>query len=134
MRCQGLEADIEICYVTRSYFTRHGAGELPTECKKTDINPHIEDLTNIDNEFQETIRYGLFSQSDFQKRVSNDKESSFSINPLLKTSVFISHLNYTDGEICGDCSLHYLIEQFDKKYLSYSKYAEDVRADNLKYK
>ena len=26
--------DIEFCYVTRSYFTRHGFGPFPTECDK----------------------------------------------------------------------------------------------------
>lgn len=126
-RCCDFETDVEICYITRSYFTRHGAGALPTECAKTHINPVIEDKTNINNEFQESIRYGLFSQAEFFERVNKDKMNSLKLNSSLKTSIFVSHLNYTDGEIFGDCTLNALINKFDNKYLSYSKYAEDVQ-------
>lgn len=126
-RCCEFEADIEICYITRSYFTRHGAGALPTECVKTHINPAIVDKTNIDNEFQESIRYGVFSQAEFFERVNKDKTNSLMLNSSLKTSIFVSHLNYTNGEIFGNCTLNDLINKFDNKYLSYSKYAEDVQ-------
>lgn len=127
-RCQRENAEIEICYITRSYFTKHGAGEFPTECSKECINPTIEDNTNVYNEFQQSIRYGLFSKKDFLYRINKDKANSLHINQLLKTSIFISHLNYTKGEICGDCTLNSLIKQFDKNYLSYSKYAEEVQS------
>ena len=126
-RCGGFETDIEICYITRSYFTRHGAGILPKECAKAYINPDIQDRTNIDNEFQESIRYGVFAQKEFFDRVNKDKTNSLGLNNSLKTSIFVSHLNYTDGEIFGDCTLKFLISKFNNKYLSYSKYAEDVQ-------
>lgn len=43
----------EICYVTRSYLTRHGVGPLEEEVKSTEINENLTDTTNIYNPFQE---------------------------------------------------------------------------------
>lgn len=53
------KVDTEICFVTRTYLTRHGAGPLPNECKKEDINATMIDLTNVPNEYQGTLRYGF---------------------------------------------------------------------------
>ena len=41
----GLSADqthLEVCYVTRSYITRHGVGPLENECSKDNINESME--------------------------------------------------------------------------------------------
>ena len=115
--------NIETCYVTRSYFTRHGAGALPTECNKSAINKTIVDMTNVPNEFQGEIRYGWFDRDGFLIRIYKDKHLADSIiEKPRKNSVFITHLNeYEDPEIIED-----LKYEFDNMYLSYTKYAEDV--------
>lgn len=63
---------IESCYVTRTYLTRHGAGRLDGECHKTEINPNIEDLTNIPNPHQGTLRYAKLDEESLEKRILND--------------------------------------------------------------
>lgn len=67
-----LDTDIKptITYVSRSYMTRHGAGPFPSECPK----PYktIYDKTNVPNEFQETLRYGLFDFELFTETVKAD--------------------------------------------------------------
>ena len=126
-RSNSLDGNVEICYITRSYFTRHGVGRLPDECDKSKINPNIEDLTNVHNDYQDYIRYAPFNCVDFCERVMMDSilAKCISTNPV-KTSIFVSHLNYTDGEIFGDCAIDDLAKKFDITYRSSSKYAEDV--------
>ena len=124
-RVKDVSCDVEICYVSRSYFTKHGAGELPTECLKTEINKDIEDRTNVRNYFQEEIRYGRFDINEFLSRVQSDISTSKNIVPNLKTSLLITHLNYTN-DIAGDCTIKDLAPYFDKVYRSYSKYPEEI--------
>lgn len=118
--------DIEICYVTRSYFTRHGAGYFPTECSKESINGDIIDMTNVHNDFQDSIRYGRFSPEEFLYRVKKDYSNAF--NSKLRTrlirqfssSAFITHLNYCEN------SVKKVFSQFIKVYKSYTPFAEDI--------
>lgn len=87
--------DIEVCYVTRSYMTRHGAGKLENECKKEDINSNMVDLTNVPNEFQGTLRYGKLDLNDLKKRIENDfNNNSNRLN--IKKSLAITHINEYD--------------------------------------
>lgn len=64
--------DIEVCYVTRTYLTRHGAGYLPRECKKEDINPDMIDETNVPNPHQDSLRYGMLDLHELYERCMND--------------------------------------------------------------
>ena len=64
-------------YVTRSYLTKHGNGDFPGECKKEDINPTMEDKTNHPNDYQGTLRYGLFNEqraNEMFERIKKDAE------------------------------------------------------------
>lgn len=129
-RVKNFDCNVEICYVTRSYFTRHGAGKFPTECKKEVINPDIEDVTNIYNEFQQNIRYGKFDVGEFLSRVKRDMLDSKKIIPKAGTSLLVTHLNYTNG-LVGNTTAGKLSEYFDKTYTSSTKFAEDIQ---LQYK
>ena len=63
-------ADVEVCYVTRTYMTKHGAGDFECECDKSEINAHIEDKTNITNPYQGTIRYGRLDVDGLVERIN----------------------------------------------------------------
>lgn len=118
------DTDIEICYVTRSYFTRHGAGPFPTECSKSKINDDINDFTNVTNQFQDSIRYGTFCKEEFLKRISKDKSNE--VSNQIKYSLMITHLNYTKGDLFGDCKINDLCG-FNRLYLSDTKYCDDIK-------
>ena len=62
----------EVCYVTRSYLTRHGIGPLEEAVKKEEINSEMHDLTNVPNEFQGTLRYGYLEDKEQAKRIATD--------------------------------------------------------------
>ena len=119
--------DVEICYVTRSYFTRHGVGYFPTECLKSDINSAIVDNTNVHNDFQDSIRYGQFSPEEFLFRTTNDYRTACdnmrrTAMLQLRSSLFATHLNYCDDAVSK------IFSWYRKVYKSYTPFAEDILA------
>lgn len=65
-------ANIEVCYVTRTYLTRHGAGKFNEECSKDSINCNMFDETNQTNQFQDELRYGELDLDGLLHRVKDD--------------------------------------------------------------
>lgn len=92
------ENQVEVCYVTRSYLTRHGAGPFEGECSKDEINPVMTDKTNVPNGYQGTLRYGRLNISKLRERIDTDF-AKFSAVPNAKMSLAVTHLNETDGKI-----------------------------------
>jgi len=94
------DEDIEICYVTRSYFTRHGAGPFPSECKKEEIlDEGCVDKTNHYNEFQGEFRYGIFDSGLFNETVRNDIKYCHKAFSHLKNTIAVTHLDETSGHL-----------------------------------
>lgn len=84
----GRKTALEVCYVSRTYMTRHGAGRFDTECKKSDINEAMIDSTNVPNRYQDTIRYGMLVLEDLKNRMDSDLGS---VNGT--KSLAVTHLN-----------------------------------------
>lgn len=93
---------IEVFYVTRSYLTRHGAGTLPGECPKSDINISMEDKTNVPNPFQGSLRYARLTSEQMEyliHRTLNDYEDMISYgfrgvsDENSKVNLVITHMN-----------------------------------------
>ena len=112
------ETDAEVLYVTRSYLTRHGAGPLPTECPKAAINPDMEDLTNVPNPHQQTLRYGRFDAGTVLGRTWADLVASRKVLPALRGCVLITHLNETGSALAGDMDLAAFAARFDAAWRS----------------
>lgn len=89
--------DVEICYVTRTYFTRHGAGEFPTECDKSQIADDLIDLTNHYNEFQGDFRYGYFNKELFIKAIRKDMGKIK--GRKVEYSLAVTHMDKTGNKI-----------------------------------
>jgi adenylosuccinate synthase len=99
---QNIKNNVEICYVTRTYFTRHGAGEFLTECDKSYINKDMQDETNITNEFQESFRYGYFNVMDFELALKKQHglcKKIKSCGNLVSEVICITHINETNSRI-----------------------------------
>lgn len=122
------DADVEVCYVTRPYLTRHGAGRLDNECGKDEINPDMEDLTNIPNPHQGTLRYGKMDVSELIGRIHKD----FSDRNDRKISLALTHRNEVDSlfKSVDKAELSGLKECFDSIYFSYGK-SRDYVCKNL---
>lgn len=113
--------NIEVCYVTRSYLTRHGAGDFPQECAKSDINPDMVDRTNVPNDYQGAIRYGRIDVNELKQQIFSDY-AMFGEFDDVKISLAVTHLNETDGKLItteGRKSPECI--GIDKIYYSYSE-------------
>ena len=124
----GLELS-EAVYITRSYVTRHGAGPLPYECTPSELGIMSEDITNVHNQWQGSIRYARHgSFEEFVSPVREDLDESSSGN--ITASLFITHLNETDGKLmtaCGDIPVEEFVSErvigdtFTTFYKSYDR-------------
>ena len=115
------EKNIEVCYVTRSYLTRHGAGDFPAECAKSEINPDMVDRTNVPNDYQGTLRYGKINIDELKQRISDDF-SKFDEFENTELSLAVTHLNETNGKLFTDKGLENPERiGIDKIYYSYNE-------------
>lgn len=101
------EYEMEVCYVTRSYLTKHGAGPFPSECDKEVINGEMYDRTNIPNPHQDSLRYGSLNYEELQTRIEKDMNGINVVKALA-----ITHMNeYYNGknmlkELFGDYRIY----------------------------
>lgn len=128
--------DIEVCYVTRTYITRHGAGRLDYECQKEEINPDIKDLTNVPNPHQGNLRYAKVDPTEIFERVNKDYLALRANNVIKKSnsiiSLAITHCNeyselfaYVDDKLRVKTNTN-LEVYFNKVYRSNGKTRNEV--------
>ena len=86
-------ANVEFCYVTRTYMTRHGAGRFLTECDKASINSSMFDETNITNLFQDNLRYGELNIDNLKLRVENNLLNASGLRFNHTASIAVTHTN-----------------------------------------
>ena len=117
--------NIEVCYVSRSYLTKHGAGPMPYEVfSKDDLGVLQEDKTNQKNPWQGSFRYGYLDLDVLQKSITNDLFELYSYS--YQKSICITHLNETENMIkqyYKNVSLDEFKGMFDgfRFYFSYSE-------------
>ncbi|MBO7095335.1 MAG: hypothetical protein J6V94_00060, partial [Lachnospiraceae bacterium] len=114
---------------TRSYVTRHGAGPLPYECPASELGITSPDETNVHNSWQGNIRYARHGGFDeFVRPVLADINECGAGDT--GASLFITHLNETDGKLmtaCGDIPVDEFVsnpvisDAFTIVYKSYSR-------------
>lgn len=63
--------NLDIYYISRCYATRHGRGLFPTETAEKPYKKII-DLTNVPNEFQENLRFGILDIDLIIEAVNKD--------------------------------------------------------------
>lgn len=115
--------NIEVCYVTRTYLTRHGTGPFPTECSKDEINPEMYDKTNVPNPHQDTLRYGILDLDELYQRVSGDVGDF-----KCRKSIALTH--------CNEFNIAENKFKFEILFLGWNIYKSDGETHNniLRYK
>ena len=132
------EADTEICYVTRTYFTRHGAGRFETETAKDNLDKRagteLIEETNITNRWQGNFRWGYFDDKLFVKSINKDSRwlDDCKYKNIERTVAF-THTNLTGGKLIlmdRDIEIEQLVETMDENinrhYCVMGKTAADV--------
>ena len=95
------DISVDACYVTRSYVTRHGVGPMEQETKKEEINTEMFDKTNVHNDFQGGLRYGVMKKSDVITRIDNDFEK-VKFDTRFSKKIIVTHCNEYAPQIEGD--------------------------------
>lgn len=116
--------DFEVCYMTRSYFTRHGAGIFKSEVGNKEVLGITEnDKTNFVNPWQGVFRYGYFDLDLFRKTIEKDL-SEFDLQNFRK-SICVTHLDETEDYVMTKDKINIadFINQFNRFgfYLSRSE-------------
>lgn len=104
----------EVCYVTRSYLTRHGVGPLEESVSKNEINATMWDKTNVPNPFQGTLRFGYLEDADQKARIDKDW-ITVADDIRFNKAMAVTHCNEFD---CG---------KDNNKYFSYNPYQVEER-------
>lgn len=121
--------DFEVCYMTRSYFTRHGAGIFKSEVENKEVLGITEnDKTNFVNPWQGVFRYGYFDLDLFRKTIEKDLDELELQN--FKKSICITHLDETEDYVMTKDKINIVdfINQFDRFgfYLSCSEDSQHI--------
>lgn len=98
---KGYEVSVDACYVTRSYATRHGMGGLHQEVVKDEINKDMFDKTNIHNDFQGGLRYGVLDKKELFARINNDW-AAVKDDIRFNKKILITHCNEFTPDFEGD--------------------------------
>jgi adenylosuccinate synthase len=111
--------DFEVCYMTRSYFTRHGAGPLMTEVENKEVLGITEnDKTNFLNPWQGVFRYGYFDLDLFRKTIEKDL-LELELQDFRK-SICVTHLDETNEFIMVKNEIN--IEKFMDYFVDFNFY------------
>lgn len=135
-----LEGDVntEICYITRTYFTRHGAGRFETETAKENLDrraaTELVEETNVTNRWQGGFRWGYFDKELFLRTINKDDNWLGDCKyKKISKSVAFTHLNITGGElilpnenVSVEDFVKYLPDKFVRYYCSSGKTAKEV--------
>lgn len=128
---------VEVCYVTRTYLTRHGAGPFPGECDKGTINPLMIDETNMPNAFQGSLRYGIISPEALAERIAKDFRKytgKCDGSGIFELSLAITHCNETSWLWNNRTPIrreHFQSLKMKRVYYSASENKEEIRAEEL---
>ena len=121
--------DFEVCYMTRSYFTRHGAGIFKSEVENKEVLGITEnDKTNFVNPWQGAFRYGYFDLDLFRKTIEKDLEELELQN--FRKSICVTHLDETEDYVMAKDKINIadFINHFDRFgfYLSRSEDSQHI--------
>lgn len=119
------DSNVEVCYITRPYLTRHGEGRIDNECNKEGINPDMEDLTNVPNPHQGTLRYGKINVSELLNRIQKDFPGRKDWN----VSLAVTHENEVSEifKSVDEFKIDGLKSNFDIIYRSFGKTRNEVK-------
>jgi len=112
----GDKYEIEICYVTRTYITRHGEGELSYEYDSFDFIDKTSE-SNVWNKNQGMFRYGLINIKDVIQRCKEDFQKYWD-QKKSKISFALTHLDEKND------TLQYMDKE--NVYVSYGRFRHET--------
>jgi len=127
--------DAEVCYVTRTYLTRHGAGRFDTEVSKSILGTYLLDKTNKFNSWQGDLRWGYFDPELFEKTIKKDVSILYGqLYSNIRRSIAFTHVNMTRGFLltpAGNMTVEKYLEGLSDLSLDTIYTAEGEQAKNI---
>lgn len=115
--------DIEACFVTRSYKTKHGAGLFIEQDDTVQQTFGLYDRTNKPNEFQETLRYGTLNIGRLKNLIMEEIWNfRHSVKNNITVSACVTHLDQTNGFLLASSKNIPYKEVISENMLSTNKY------------
>ena len=118
----------KVVFVTRSYLTKHGAGDiLPEHIADWETSEMLldapdwvkhDDETNVPNDYQGTLKYAHIDWEDLNSRINTVEKYGF------KPSIAITHLDEVPYLIVPDREDN---DVFKHVYLSYGRTRKDIK-------
>jgi len=113
------DAEISLNYISRTYLTKHGAGKFK-EQSASDEGLKFDDVTNVNNEWQDSLRFAKLDYNDLLDRCNKDTDMLKKM--LLDKSKVEKHIVITHANECEIDSR--FSENID--YVSSSKFSKDI--------
>ena len=104
--------DVRLCYVSRTYVTRHGDGPLPLECPQELLHTEMVDKTNVWNQWQGSLRYGIVQPGILAPAVVSDISKAGMSRD--EATVVMTHTN----EVPYRLSLNMPVVEVDNPYMT----------------
>lgn len=104
--------DVRLCYVSRTYVTRHGDGPLPLECPQELLHTEMVDKTNVWNQWQGSLRYGIVQPGILAPAVVSDISKAGMSRD--KAAMVMTHTN----EVPYRLSLNMPVVEVDNPYMT----------------
>lgn len=111
------DLNIEACYVTRSYLTRHCLGEFreQEDIDKLGFDLNLNSESNINNKHQGTFRYGKLDLINILMRAATDFNKLHNINHIdLYYSIAITHMDENEINLDNLLSMKHKLNDFPK--------------------
>lgn len=86
--------DMECCFITRSYKTKHGAGPFIEEKQEVKDMFNLYDRTNETNKYQGSLKYGVLHLGRIKNLIFKQLDT---IEKEVKSSIMITHLDQTNN-------------------------------------
>lgn len=124
-----VNAEVETCYITRTYLTRHGDGIINGDTTNSSYYERdFFDYTNIYNKFQGKLRYADLNIPVLVHSILIDQTYTYPSNNRYIWSLLITHWNELQ---LNKQTMKYLKRYFhDNIYISDSKYRDSVKKYN----
>lgn len=128
--------EVEACFITRSYKTKHGAGNFVEENSEVQNIYGLYDRTNQPNQYQGTLKYGLINLGRIKKLITEQLEYTTIIEGKdikFKVGLAITHLDQTNSMVLtqnGNVHFSEIKEMtkglINRYYYSFGEKAEDI--------
>lgn len=126
------EYETEVCFVTRSYKTKHGAGEFIEQDNEIQAEFNLYDRTNSINKYQGSLRFGVLNIGRMKRLIVEQLKYIENIDDI-RVALAVTHLDQTNGLIlCGSERLEYkeIQERFkgitERYYYSFGEKYSDI--------